>query len=107
MVPIIQVSRLMIFLLIFHILEPLTPEEMTPLASDVQIMSAAWRAATAQPVQPRTIATIRQIRKVLVAKLGGDGPVPLPAWLPVSADEPAPAEAAAGGDVDPTPDVAG
>jgi hypothetical protein len=62
--------------------ETLTIEELKPLAQDAAIVSLAWRAATAQPLQPRVIGDMREQRVWLSKQLPQGVELTLPAWWP-------------------------
>jgi hypothetical protein len=69
--------------------QTLTVEELKPLAQDAEIVSSVWRGATAQPLQPRVVGDLSQVRITLESQLPKDQPLPLPPWWPV---EPLPTE---------------
>jgi hypothetical protein len=62
--------------------ETLTTEELRPLAQDAEIVLSAWRAATAQPLQPRVVADLRETRAVLGKELPEGQVLTLPPWWP-------------------------
>jgi KAP-like P-loop domain-containing protein len=62
--------------------ETLTVEELKPLAQDAAIVSLAWRATTAQPLQPRVIGDLREKRALLKKQLPAGVDLPLPSWWP-------------------------
>jgi hypothetical protein len=73
--------------------ETLTREELALLARDADIVLSAWRAATAQPLQPRVVGDLRATRVVLGKQLPEGQTLTLPPWWPP--ESPA-AETAAG-----------
>jgi KAP-like P-loop domain-containing protein len=62
--------------------ETLTIEELKPLARDADIVSLAWRATIAQPLQPRVIGDMRARRALLNKQLPEGMALPLPPWWP-------------------------
>ncbi len=62
--------------------ETLTIAEIKPLAEDAAIVSLAWRATTAQPLQPRVIGDMRETRVLLNGQLPDGVDLPLPPWWP-------------------------
>jgi KAP-like P-loop domain-containing protein len=77
--------------------ETLTGAEVSALARDADIVSPAWRAATAQPLQPRVVGDLRETRLVLAKQLPEGDALTLPSWWPAElpAAETAPAVPAA------------
>ena len=62
--------------------ETLTREELALLARDADIVLSAWRAATAQPLQPRVVGDLRATRVVLGKQLPEGQTLTLPPWWP-------------------------
>jgi hypothetical protein len=62
--------------------ETLTMEELRPLAQDAAIILLAWRAATAQPLQPRVVGDLRETRVRLGKQLPEGQVLTLPNWWP-------------------------
>jgi hypothetical protein len=62
--------------------EILTREELGPLARDAEIVLSAWRAATAQPLQPRVVGDLRSSKAVLENQLPEGETLTLPPWWP-------------------------
>ena len=79
----------------------LTREELALLARDADIVLSAWRAATAQPLQPCVVGDLRETRVVLGKLLPEGQPLTLPPWWP---PEPPAAETAAGPVAGPNPE---
>ena len=73
--------------------ETLTREEVAPLAREADIVLPAWRAATAQPLQPRVVGDLRETRVVLGKQLPEGQALTLPPWWPA---EPPAAELSGG-----------
>jgi KAP family P-loop domain len=73
--------------------EIVTPEELRPLAQSAEILLPAWRAATAQPLQPRVVVDLRDTWNILGRQLPDGQALALPSWWPA---EPAAPETAAG-----------
>jgi len=62
--------------------ETLTRDELWPLAREIDIMVAAWRAATAQPLQPRVVGDLQETKAVLEKQSPNHLILPLPPWWP-------------------------
>jgi hypothetical protein len=84
--------------------ETLTIEELTPLARDAEIVLPAWRAATAQPLQPRVVGDLLETRVVIEKLLPGGTVLTLPPWWPP--DSPAAVQAGEGPAPKPKPEPA-
>lgn len=61
-----------------QILNPLSPEDLRPLAVDKEVIGMAWGAATARRLQPRALGSLEETRKVL-EEVGGFS-IPAPKW---------------------------
>lgn len=62
------------------ILQPLSRDDLEPLAKDVELVGSLWRAATSHPLQPRTAGSLARSRKTLANAAGDDAHLPLPSW---------------------------
>lgn len=55
-------------------------QEAKDLAADVEIIGAAWTAATSKPLRRQVVADLEKARTAFAELLGGDTALPLPGW---------------------------
>jgi hypothetical protein len=60
---------------------PPAHEELLDLIKNVDIVGLAWRAATAQRLQPRAAGSLKENREALARIAGTEEHLPLPEWL--------------------------
>lgn len=61
-------------------LSVLSRDDIAPLARDTAIISFAWSAATAKPLQLRVMGSLNKTRSTLREIVGSDAHLPCPAW---------------------------
>lgn len=66
-----------------HGLKVLGPSEVTPLASDKEIMPLVWRGVVSRKIQPRTLGSLKEVRSQLVKSLGDERLLLRPDWWDV------------------------
>jgi hypothetical protein len=54
--------------------------DVFPLACDTEVISAAWKAATAKALQMRAMGSLNMTRNNLIAAAGVETHLPLPPW---------------------------
>ena len=61
-------------------LQVLAPEDMVPLAKDVELMGTIWKGVVARRLQPRLTRWLEETRAKLAEHFGGEEHLPIPKW---------------------------
>src|SRR5262249_49647722 len=62
---------------------PYVADRLKKLLADKEVSGAIWKAATARPVQYRSLGSMREIRQQFIKICGSAEHLPFPKWLEV------------------------